>query len=94
LKGQHIRFIPKNRLSFDYISPEGPLHLIYEGDDSYSKRLNNWKISAAVATPAAALAYFTIGSQFMWAYPMLLLPTVYQYIDSLRIRSGSYKAEA
>ena len=28
-KGQHVRYIPKKRLRFDFASPEGPLALIY-----------------------------------------------------------------
>jgi hypothetical protein len=62
MKGQHIRYIPKDRLNFDYISPEGPLHLFYEASDNYNKRLNNWKISLAITTPAAALAYYTLAA--------------------------------
>ena len=61
MKGQHIRYIPKERLRFDFISPEGPLHLFYNLNADHKKRLNNWKISTAVATPATIMAYFSLG---------------------------------
>lgn len=32
-KGQHVRYIPKKRLAFDFDSPEGPLALVYEASD-------------------------------------------------------------
>lgn len=60
-KSQHVRYIPKKRLRFDYSSPEGPLALIHHSSDAFYKRANNWKLSLSAALPAAALASFTLG---------------------------------
>eukprot|EP00347_Sterkiella_histriomuscorum_P004220 403361286 len=86
LKGQHIRYIPKKKLQFNYITADGPMHLFYESGENFKQRMQNWKISSAVATPAALMAYFTLGSTYLWAYPMLFLPTIYQLYDSIRLR--------
>ena len=37
-KGQHVRYIPKKRLRFDYASPEGPLALVYQSSEAFYKR--------------------------------------------------------
>lgn len=39
LKGQHVRYIPKKRLNFDFITPEGPMTLFFQGSDNFYKRL-------------------------------------------------------
>lgn len=88
-----MRYIPKKRLRFDYISPEGPLALVFHASDAYYKRANNWKISTAAAVPATALAYFTIGSQFWWAYPMLFVPSLLNLYDLAKLRLIVYKTE-
>jgi len=88
-----MRYIPKERLSFDYISAEGPLHLFYQSNDSFFKRVNNWKISAAISAPATAMAYYTLGSQFWWVYPMLQIPTIHYFIDYLKLKM-IFKTEA
>ena len=81
MKGQHVRYIPKKRLMFDFASPEGPLALLYHGSDANYKRENNWKISTAVALPATTLAYYTLGAAYWWAYPMLFLPVAFNLYD-------------
>jgi hypothetical protein len=37
-KGQHVRYIPKKKLRFDFKSPEGPLALIFHSSDAFYKR--------------------------------------------------------
>ena len=92
-KGQHVRYIPKKRLQFDFTSPEGPLALVYEGSDDYFKRANNWKLSFAAALPATALAYFSLGGAYMWAYPMLFLPAALSLYDLAKLHFIVYKTE-
>lgn len=92
-KSQHVRYIPKKRINFTYDSPDGPLTLVFQGDDSYTKRVDNWKISIAVAAPASALAYYTFGMAYWWAYPMLYIPVVYNIYDTIKLRVIAYKSE-
>ena len=92
-KGQHIRYIPTKRLHFDFISPEGPLALLFESSDHLSKRAQNWKISTAVAIPAATLAYYTLGAAYWWAYPMLFLSSLVHLYDRARLEFLVYKTE-
>jgi hypothetical protein len=94
LKGQHIRYIPKKRLRFNYNSPEGPLALVFHASDSFYKQANNWKLSTAVAMPAACMAYFTLGAQFWWAYPMLFLPSVFNLFDLAKLKLIVFKTWA
>jgi hypothetical protein len=92
-KGQHVRYIPKKRLQFGFASPEGPLALIYEASDAYYKRANNWKLSTAAALPAAGLAYYSLGAAYMWAYPMLFLPAIFNLYDFAKLHFIVYKTE-
>ena len=85
--------MPKKRLYFDYASPEGPLALVYEASDAYYKRANNWKLSFGAALPASGLAYFTLGSTYMWAYPMLFLPALVNLYDLAKLHLIVYKTE-
>ena len=64
-------------LKFQYDSPEGPLTLIFQGSDLNYKRAANWKISTLITIPAFTLAYYTLGATYLWAYPMLFLPTAF-----------------
>ncbi len=80
-----MRFIPKNRLKFEYVSPEGPLCLFFQGNDNYHKRVNSWKFSIATAAPGSFLAYYLLGMTQPWVYPMLFLPTFYYLYDLRRL---------
>lgn len=93
LKGQHIRYIPKKKLQFDYISPEGPLTLVFQASDAFYKRQNNWLLSTGAAIPATALAYYTLGAQFWWVYPMLYLPTLFHLYDLAQLKLIMFKTE-
>lgn len=62
LKGQHVRYIPKKRLHFDFSSPEGPLSLIYHASDALHIKAIFWKISTMITLPAAYMAYLTLSS--------------------------------
>ena len=93
LKGQHVRYIPKKRLLFDFASPEGPLALLYHASDANYKRENNWKISVGVAIPATTLAYYTLGAAYWWAYPMLFLPVVFNLYDLANLKLMIQKTE-
>jgi hypothetical protein len=88
-----VKYIPKKRLNFGFASPEGPLALIYEASDAYYKRANNWKLSTAAALPAAGLAYYSLGAAYMWAYPMLFLPAVFNLYDFAKLNLIVYKTE-
>lgn len=93
LKGQHVRYIPKKRLRFDFDSPEGPLALLFHSSDSFYKRANNWKLSTAVTVPAAVFAYMTLGAQYWWAYPMLFVPSAFNLYDLAKLKLIVFKTE-
>ena len=65
------------------------MSLFFQGSDSYFKRVHNWKLSLAAATPGSLLAYFMLGMTQPFVYPMLFLPTLYHLYDLRRIRSNS-----
>ena len=92
-KGQHVRYIPKKKLMFDYRSPEGPMALVYQASDDFYKRTQNWKLSTMIATPAAALGYFTLGAQYWWAYPILFIPTLINLYDCAKFKLIAFKNE-
>lgn len=92
-KGQHVRYIPKKRLHFDFASPEGPLALVYHASDAYFKRANNWKISLGSGVPAFAAAYFALGPAYLFAYPLVFLPAVFNLYDLAKLHFIVYKTE-
>jgi hypothetical protein len=92
-KGQHVRYVPKKRLNFDYASPEGPLALIYHASDAYYKRANNWKLTLGSGVPAFAACYFAFGPAFLWAYPVVFLPAVFNLYDLMKLHFIVYKTE-
>jgi hypothetical protein len=69
------------------------LTLIFQSSDIFYKRADNWKLSTLVSLPAAALAYYSIGTTYMWAYPMLFSPTFYQLYDLIKLRLVVFRTE-
>lgn len=88
-----MRYIPKHRLKFQYDSPEGPMTLIFQSSDAFYKRADSWKLSTLVSLPATALAYYTFGAAYMWAYPMLFLPTFYNLYDLAKLKFIVFRTE-
>jgi hypothetical protein len=88
-----MRYIPKKKLRFDFNSPEGPLTLVFQGSDNFFKRAQNWKLSTAVSLPAAVMAFYTLGPAYWWAYPMLLLPTVFNLYDLTKLKTVVFRTE-
>lgn len=62
LKGQHVRYIPKKRLHFNFNSPEGPLSLIYQAGPSLLVNAKMWKMSTMITLPAGSLAYYALAA--------------------------------
>ena len=67
--------------------------LVYQSSDNFYKRAQNWKISTMVAFPASTLAYYTLGHQFWWAYPMLFLPSLFNLYDLAKLKLIVFKTE-
>ncbi len=94
-KGQHVRYIPKKRLRFDYNTPEGPMALVYQAGDANFKRANNWKIGTMIAAPATGFAYYTLAAtQFWWTYPLAFLPVLFNLYDLAKLKLMTFKIEA
>jgi len=91
-KGQHLKYIPKKRLSFDVATPEGPLTLLFQGNDALFKRANNWKISLAMALPLSGFAYAMVAP--VWVFPLLYVPALVNIWDMLRVRHVVSKSTA
>lgn len=67
--------------------------LVFHSSDSFYKRVNNWKLSAAVAMPATAFAYMSFGMTYWWAYPMLFIPTMFHLYDYAQLKLIMFKTE-
>jgi len=78
---------------FDFASPEGPLALVYQASEATYQKANNWKLSTAVAIPAATMAYFTLSAPYWPVYPMLFLPVAYNLYDLAQLKLIVYKTE-
>ena len=46
-----------------------------------------------VALPATGLAYFTLGSAYWWAYPMMFIPSVFNLVDMFKLRFIVFRTE-
>ena len=91
-KGQHMKYIPKKRLDFNVSSPEGPLTLIFQGNDALFKRANNWKISLGMALPLTGFAYAMVAP--LWVIPLLYVPAAVNVWDMLRVKYVVSKSTA
>jgi hypothetical protein len=87
MQNQHMRYVPKTRLKFDYKSGDGPLSLIFEaGDEGGFKKFvpHTWKVTLATNLPAIYYASITLGAQYNYIYPAMALPTIYYFIIGMR----------
>ena len=76
-----MRYVPKTRLKFDHISGDGPLSLIFEAGDTGKNFLpHTWKVTLATSLPALYYASLTLGAQYNYIYPAMLLPSFYYYV--------------
>ena len=83
-KNQHIKYVPKKRLSFDIGTPDGPMALIFQANDISSQAMN-WKVALASALPAAAMAAYMVPPVYLpYAYPALFSPALYGIFDAYR----------
>ena len=74
----HIRYVPKKKLNFHYLTPDGRMALVYDTNDERLKsRAQMWKYVATTAIPAAILAPSLVPmDMLMFVYPMLFLPSL------------------
>jgi len=86
-KNQHIRFIPKKKLNFNILSPDGKLALVYHGGDHLVARAQRWKYTLAAGIPMSAGMFFALGpaSPFWFAYPACFLPFLYEARRALNL---------
>ena len=82
-----MRFIPKQRLKFDYLTADGPASLLFQGTEAHFKRLNNWKLAVVMAMPATGLAYYMMALTYPWVYGMLCLPILHNVWDAIRLKT-------
>lgn len=47
-----------------------------------------------LAFPMSGFAYYMIGMQFWWAYPVIFLPALYNFYDFAKIKLIAHKTEA
>ena len=55
LNSQHLRYVPKKRLNFDYLSADGPMALVFQADDQGGAKAfapHTWKVTLATTFPA------------------------------------------
>ena len=85
----HIRYVPKKRIDFNLLTPDGRVALVYSTEDkSYRNQANYWKIALATALPAALLAPSLVpAATLLYVYPMLFLPSMYALKSSARARN-------
>ena len=92
-KNQHIKYVPKKRLSFHLGTPDGPMALIFQADDALLKQAITWKVALASAIPAACIAFYTVPGMYLpYVYPMVFSPALYGCYAAQRLRK-TYKTE-
>ena len=93
LGNQHLRYIPKSRLKFDYQSGDGPLCLLYEGKDLKGLRKflpNLWKIVLPLNFTSVYFASMIAGPQTStFMYPLMFLPSYFTHRSGSKAREQS-----
>ena len=91
LKNQHIRYVPRERLNFDTMTPDGKVALVYRSDQT--SRMNVWNVILGSAIPPALFApYLVPPDLLLYSYTALFLPSMYALFDR-RKRKQSNKGE-
>ena len=82
--------MPSKRLSFNHLSGDGPLALIYQASEAtikfYTSRVHTWKWTLATTFPAMYYLseYTFIAEEFPFVLPLMIFPSVYYYYDSYK----------
>jgi hypothetical protein len=59
-KNQHIVYVPKKKLHFNTITPDGKMALIFEASDALEKRAGMWKVALGTTIPAAIFSNYSL----------------------------------
>ena len=93
LGNQHLRYVPKTKLNFDYQSGDGPLCLLYEGKDlkGLQKFMPNlWKLVLPINFSAVYFASMIAGPQTStFMYPLMFLPTYFSHRSGAKAKEQS-----
>lgn len=83
-----MRFIPKSRLKFDYLSGDGPLSLVFEASKAQQAKSKQRKLVgkfSMAALPMVCLASILMPlGQPVFVYPLMFVPALYGLFDSNR----------
>lgn len=72
--------MPKERLKFDTVTPDGKIALVYRADQS--SRMNVWNVILGSAIPPAMFApYLVPPDLLLYSYTALFLPSMYALFD-------------
>jgi hypothetical protein len=61
-KNQHIVYVPKKKLQFNTVTPDGKMALVFEAADSLDKRAGMWKVALGTTIPAAIMSDYTLSA--------------------------------
>lgn len=85
LKNQHMRYVPKNRINFNFDTPDGRMALIYKAGKTSSS--NAWQAVLGSAIPALLLAPSFVPIDYLfYTYTAIFLPTCYGLFDQMMRR--------
>ena len=66
LKNLHIRYVPRERLNFDTMTPDGKVALVYRSDQT--SRMNVWNVILGSAIPPALFAPYLVPPDLLLYY--------------------------
>jgi len=63
MNNNHLKYVPKRRLKFEYRSGDGPMSLIFDGGEANGKKFSNTlgKVVVGSTLPACYGAFMTFG---------------------------------
>ena len=91
LANQHLRFVPKKKMNFDYLSGDGPLSLVFEASAESQRvakyRPNAGKVYLAGLIPALYMAWISLSVEhLMLTYAAMIVPSIYSFYDSSKAK--------
>ena len=85
MKNQHIRYVPKKRINFNLVTPDGRLALVYKSE-KYNV-IGIWTLLLGSALPAALIApSFAPAQYLLYTYSAIFLPAFYGIFDQVQRR--------
>jgi hypothetical protein len=95
LNNSHLKYVPRKKITFNELSGDGEMALMYESDDNKKNwKLHAWKGMMAITLPGYFYASSIFGIEYTALYPLMYFPTLfYMWVGKNARREESARIE-